>query len=471
MRHTQVQSFVQTVQVQNQSSKNPAVGNTKGVVDFLQIIQQLISTSDRGAAGASPSPCTPRAGKNELFSCENNPPGSDATAQALTGLPELALEGVSPQTPEIQQEPCTTFLPEDMPVLYGGIHLEGMLASFLFNPGNRGAEQFGANTGTIPGILQPAHAMTWIMKRAALGTPGGNGWAAEPVNKPGTSQEQPQQVLQAQQVLRAQQVLQVMKNFGLNGSNSNLNQVPKHMLFNPAPQPGEMATGHANSVTTAFSSGQGGVLHAATSQAVNTAGYEFNGSSPASAAAKPAAANNAQQAETANFTLNTVDSTLSPAGHARGETAPAVRTEQPLFLQLAEAIRGQVVKDSHGQTHLRLQLYPESLGEVVVKIVYKDGNLTTHFQAATEGAKQAIESSFSQLREALAAHQLNLQQSTVSTGSDHGSWAQESSGERYYPKPFSGQQQGNQNNKQGEPPLPETTCEPQQLLYRLNHFV
>lgn len=98
-----------------------------------------------------------------------------------------------------------------------------------------------------------------------------------------------------------------------------------------------------------------------------------------------------------------------------------LRVDDKSFVsRFAEIIKGHVNKDSSGQTHIKLQLQPESLGQVIIRLVFKDGNISTQFQAATEHAKQIIENSLPQLRETLANFQLNLQNASVTVGGEDG---------------------------------------------------
>ncbi|SFF95923.1 hook-length control protein FliK [Desulfotomaculum arcticum] len=94
--------------------------------------------------------------------------------------------------------------------------------------------------------------------------------------------------------------------------------------------------------------------------------------------------------------------------------------DKSFVTKFAEIIKGHVSEDSSGQTHIKLQLQPESLGQVIIKLVFKDGNISTQFQAATEHAKQIIENSLPQLRETLANFQLNLQNASVTVGGENG---------------------------------------------------
>ncbi|HBX23701.1 MAG TPA: flagellar hook-length control protein FliK [Desulfotomaculum sp.] len=181
--------------------------------------------------------------------------------------------------------------------------------------------------------------------------------------------------------------------------------------------------------------------------------------------------NNTPRADLPQVALNNFDSIATVTKSMGGETAPASRSiEQPLLMQLAEAIRGQIAKDGLGSTHVRLQLQPESLGEVVIKLVYKDGNVSTHFHAATESVRQIIESSLGQLRETLATHNINLQQSTVTTGGDQGRWAQESNRDQQFNRP--GRQSSNGPGAREEI-ASEPVIEKPKMIYqnRVNHFV
>jgi|GEM_PF-1698983 len=234
-----------------------------------------------------------------------------------------------------------------------------------------------------------------------------------------------------------------------------------HSVLQTQPVSGKVETGSGTNVNYAEP-------NEATTAA--TAG-QSNVTGPSSAKAVFEMPNNALRADQTQITANVVDSTATVAKSMGGETPPAVRSEQPLlFMQLAEAIRGQIARDGHGRTHVRLQLQPESLGEVVIKLVYKDGNVSTHFHAATESVRQVIESSLGQLREALTAHNLNLQQSTVTAGDDQGRWAQEPNREHRFNSPY---RQSGDGRGEKEETASESFTEPPKTAnrYRVNHFV
>jgi flagellar hook-length control protein FliK len=146
---------------------------------------------------------------------------------------------------------------------------------------------------------------------------------------------------------------------------------------------------------------------------------------------------NHQQPHTSGGLFNT-DGLVTIAKAAGAETPATMRPENnPVFMQLAEAIKGKVSKDSQGQTHVRLQLHPQNLGEVTIKLIYRDGNVTAHFQAASEQVKQIIENSLPQLRETLASFQLSLQNASVSVGHENGRWGQDGNQGRYFKKQHS----------------------------------
>ncbi|MBF7081959.1 flagellar hook-length control protein FliK [Desulfallas sp. Bu1-1] len=149
--------------------------------------------------------------------------------------------------------------------------------------------------------------------------------------------------------------------------------------------------------------------------------------------------NAAKQADAVQLAMNVPDSAPGIAKTAGQEVIPTVRAGENNFtVQLARAIVEQVNQDGQGQSHVRLRLQPENLGDVIIKITYREGNISTHFQAATEHARHLIESSLFQLRETLAGMQLNLQNVSVSVGL----------GDKYRGQEFG---QGRQFNKQRGP--------------------
>lgn len=179
------------------------------------------------------------------------------------------------------------------------------------------------------------------------------------------------------------------------------------------------------------------------------------------------------QADTSTTTTKMVTLADVVSATAKGvdTTSSGMRNvEPPVLMQLVEGIKAHSNADGQGRTHIRLQLQPESLGEVVVRLIYKEGTLSTHFHAATESAKQIIESSLIQLREVLATNQLNLQQATVSSGGEEGRWGQDWNQGRQFGGTFhQGGHEHDETKKTASATGPETT-QPDNLK-TVNHFV
>lgn len=70
----------------------------------------------------------------------------------------------------------------------------------------------------------------------------------------------------------------------------------------------------------------------------------------------------------------------------------------------------------HGETKAELQLTPPSLGKLEVTLQLNNDQLTAHFVAASQAARDALEHALPQLREQLAQSGLSLGQTSVSTG-------------------------------------------------------
>ena|GEM_PF-2828323 len=85
---------------------------------------------------------------------------------------------------------------------------------------------------------------------------------------------------------------------------------------------------------------------------------------------------------------------------------------QSILLNLPAANNGAEVFE------LRLRLKPEALGEVFLRIAYKDGNVGLNIIAANAAAERAILSQMGELREILSAQEINL------TGFDINSFSQ-----------------------------------------------
>lgn len=71
-----------------------------------------------------------------------------------------------------------------------------------------------------------------------------------------------------------------------------------------------------------------------------------------------------------------------------------------------------------GETKAELQLTPPSLGKLEVSLQLNNDQLTAHFVAASQAARDALEHALPQLREQLAQSGLSLGQTSVSTGGE-----------------------------------------------------
>ncbi|WP_159426205.1 flagellar hook-length control protein FliK [Desulfolucanica intricata] len=74
---------------------------------------------------------------------------------------------------------------------------------------------------------------------------------------------------------------------------------------------------------------------------------------------------------------------------------------------------------------VQMKLEPEHLGELVIKLAYKKGEISAQFITASVQAKEILESSMVRLREALAQHQVHLQESSVSVAYNGGQFMQQ----------------------------------------------
>ncbi len=91
--------------------------------------------------------------------------------------------------------------------------------------------------------------------------------------------------------------------------------------------------------------------------------------------------------------------------------------------QILNAVQ-EMGNDREKITVIRLNLEPQSLGEIRIKLSYVNGELSAHFHTASGMVKDAIESSLSQLRD-------NLAQVNVSLGNATTSWGQQQQGQKW----------------------------------------
>lgn len=117
---------------------------------------------------------------------------------------------------------------------------------------------------------------------------------------------------------------------------------------------------------------------------------------------------------------------LVRADHGKDFTPVLSRTATPttyvMAEKFAETIKGMIVQkftvnNLNGVTEAKLQLTPEHLGQVDVKISMHNGIMTAIFQAETAMGKDALENQMAQLRASLAAQGITVEKIEVAQAS------------------------------------------------------
>ena len=90
--------------------------------------------------------------------------------------------------------------------------------------------------------------------------------------------------------------------------------------------------------------------------------------------------------------------------------------------KVIEQIMSQVKVTNAGGNfaEMRLTLRPESLGDIVLRVITQNGIVTAQFEAESQRVKEALESNFSQLRDALEEQGLAFSELSVSVRQDRG---------------------------------------------------
>ncbi|MBM7854214.1 flagellar hook-length control protein FliK [Desulfohalotomaculum tongense] len=137
-----------------------------------------------------------------------------------------------------------------------------------------------------------------------------------------------------------------------------------------------------------------------------------------------AAANTAPTGESSqnrtvqNFTAHVIPGgTPAPGAKPDGD----VQVSQ-LGSRLAELVKEMSVKQQPNQTSIRLKLEPKHLGEITVHLSCNRGEVSARFYAATIQAKEALEASMPQIRDALFQQQVRLSEASVFWGQGSGQW-------------------------------------------------
>jgi len=99
------------------------------------------------------------------------------------------------------------------------------------------------------------------------------------------------------------------------------------------------------------------------------------------------------------------------------------RVADPGKARLTESIVDQTVKNvllsvRAGSSELRVRMQPEHLGELYLKVVFKDNVLTLDMNAQSTVVKSVIESNLSQLRQALHSNGVDMGKVSVTVDPD-----------------------------------------------------
>ncbi|MCL1863178.1 MAG: flagellar hook-length control protein FliK [Defluviitaleaceae bacterium] len=105
---------------------------------------------------------------------------------------------------------------------------------------------------------------------------------------------------------------------------------------------------------------------------------------------------------------------------ARTEAHVVRSAPQAANTNVIEQVINQVkVQTSGGQfTEMRITLKPESLGDIILRVVTQNGIVMAQFEAENQRVKEALEASMNQLRDALEEAGIKFSELSVSVGQD-----------------------------------------------------
>ena len=106
--------------------------------------------------------------------------------------------------------------------------------------------------------------------------------------------------------------------------------------------------------------------------------------------------------------FNEIDTVNSAAPKAE---AVRITNPQEVTNQIIERVKVDI---KPGVSEIRMNLKPESLGEVSLRIASENGVVTAHFVAENQRVKELIESNFNQLQDALSEQGVNITELSVS---------------------------------------------------------
>ena len=96
-------------------------------------------------------------------------------------------------------------------------------------------------------------------------------------------------------------------------------------------------------------------------------------------------------------------------------------SKEELFSQIIENSK---VIENQDFSEIRIQLKPDSLGKLTIRLIMEKGEMTAKFIAENHRVKESIESNFSELKDSLSQKGINIQNLSVSVG-QQGTWQYE----------------------------------------------
>ena len=116
--------------------------------------------------------------------------------------------------------------------------------------------------------------------------------------------------------------------------------------------------------------------------------------------------------------------------------------EQSVIDQLSTKIHTAI---RSGITEVRVQLRPEALGDVTLKIRIEGDVVTARMQVESQPGKAIVENNFQSLKDSLAQH--NLQAGSFEVNVQTGERQADSSGEGFFKNESSGQNRGSSERR------------------------
>lgn len=107
---------------------------------------------------------------------------------------------------------------------------------------------------------------------------------------------------------------------------------------------------------------------------------------------------------------------------ASSSTSTPPRLEQSVFQQVVEKMHFQSVGEHH---EVRIQLKPDHLGEVKIKLAIEQGIVTAEFVIESQAVKEILSAQLPELRQALQQQGINLGQVDVNLGGNDSGYSDE----------------------------------------------